>query len=103
MKKYLAILGLVALSISACAITLAPTPIGGSKADGTIHLAYEFGAFQVPKIDWGAANQRAADRCRAWGYRSAESFGGGMKQCTMPDPNIGCARWRVTVTYQCMD
>jgi hypothetical protein len=83
-----------------CTTVKIPQPTGGSRADGTVQLAYEYGGFERPQVDWETANQIAADRCRAWGYSGAESFGGGVSQCTAYNA-YGCIRRFVTITYQC--
>lgn len=93
----------VAASLSACAVQKVMQATGGSRADGTIDLSYEYGAFEVPKIDLVAALETAKQRCAAWGYRSAEAFGGQKAHCSAPDGFGGCNRTMVTHTYQCLD
>ena len=89
-----------ALTWIACAAAKYPQPIGGSRADGTVQLAYEYGAFENPQVDWESANRLATEKCAAWGYSAAESFGGGVRECTYADQN-GCWQYFVTITYQC--
>ena len=84
-----------------CATVKVPQPIGGSRADGTVQLAYEYGGFERPQVDWDTANQIATERCRAWGYSDAESFGGGISECTAYN-QYGCFGFFVTITYQCI-
>src|SRR5947208_8803804 len=55
-----------------CSVPKVPVPTGGSRADGTVRLAYEYGLFEVPQVDWVSARGTAAERCRAWGYTDAE-------------------------------
>jgi YecR-like lipoprotein len=94
--KYLAL----ALLVAGCTVQTAAVPIGGSRADGTVELAYEFGDLQTAEVDWAAAQQQATQRCASWGYTAAEKFGGERRQCSMPS-GYGCLRWQVTVPYQC--
>ncbi len=89
------------LASLSCATVKVPEPIGGSRADGTVQLAYEYGGFESPQVDWETANQIATERCRAWGYSDAESFGGGVSQCTASG-EWGCIQFFVTITYQCI-
>ena len=45
--------------LQGCATTKALQPVGGSKADGTVTLAYEYNAFENPQIDWNLAKATA--------------------------------------------
>lgn len=100
MKKK-TMVGLTAVTLlAACATTKVMQPIGGSRSDGTVKLAYEYGAFENPKVDAGQAAQAATARCQAWGYQHAEPFGGYVTQCTASN-GYGCVRTMVTVEFQC--
>jgi hypothetical protein len=95
---FAAILATVALA--GCAVQTQMVPTGGSRADGTVKLSYDFGAFQVPKVDEAQGLAAATGRCKAWGYTGAEAFGGGTRTCT--NASMGsCNAFRVTVEYQC--
>jgi hypothetical protein len=89
------------LASLSCATVKVPQPIGGSRAVGTVQLAYEYGGFERPQVDWETGNQIATERCRGWGYSEAESFGGGVSQCTAYN-QYGCLQFFVTITYQCL-
>ena len=91
---------LVIMSIQGCAVNKQLTPTGGSRADGTVRLSFEYGAFEVPKLDGQQGMIVAQQRCAAWGYTGAEPFGGSTKTCSSPSSS-GCNRWLVTVEYQC--
>ena len=69
------------LAIAACATQKELVPIGGSRADGTVSLAFEYGIFESPQANMPAAAAAATDRCKAWGYTGAEAFGGEMRKC----------------------
>jgi hypothetical protein len=92
---------LVGLCISACATTIVPQATGGSRADGTVTMSYEFGWLQDPEVQWGPAQNIARSRCGAWGYTDAQAFGGGQATCISYDGYGGCNRTRVDMVYQC--
>src|SRR5687767_9964040 len=83
-----------------CAVQKVMTPIGGSRSDGVVRLAFTYGMFENPKVDYGQAQTAARQRCAAWGYSDAEAFGGQSTQCTNGTYQ-GCNQWQVTVEYQC--
>lgn len=94
-----------ALIIAACLLIGCATvktlqPVGGSRADATVLMAYEYGAFEKPqpRLDDALATARA--RCLAWGYSDAQPFGTGFKRCETSN-EYGCLSWLVTITYQC--
>lgn len=90
------------LLLTGCATAMVPVATGGSRSDGTIVMSYEYGAFQSPQIDWQRVQTDAGGRCAAWGYESAEAFGGTTRHCISPDGFGGCNRYRVDMQYQCM-
>ena len=90
------------LALTGCATPTTLVPTDGSRADGTIELSYEHGEFEKPVIDLEQARQSAKERCKAWGYDDAEAFGGQRTSCAMPGGFAGCARYIVTVRYQCL-
>ena len=90
-----------ALMLLSCAVAVTPVSTGGSRADGTIEMSYQYGAFTVPEPDWVTAGQEASARCRNWGYTSAETFGTGLQSCVSSDFYGNCNLYRVTQTYQC--
>ena len=88
------------LTLQGCAVQKQLVATGGSRADGTVKMAYEFGMFEQPVINMEQGAVSAAQRCKSWGYTGAEPFGGQTKQCSSYSGG-GCARWTVTVEYQC--
>lgn len=96
MKKLLILM----LLLQGCAVQKQLVPTGGSRADGTVKLAFDYGLFEDPKLDQQQGLIAARQRCAAWGYSDAASFGGSTSQCTAPTRN-GCNRWLVTIEYQC--
>ena len=95
--------GLMALIVASCSVVKVPQATGGSKSDGTIELSYEYGQFIVPDVDWNKALHNAKQRCIAWGYQSAEPFGGRKKICQSYDNDGNCSSRVVTKKYQCVD
>lgn len=90
------------LFLTGCATQKTMLATGGSKADGTVQLAYDVGYYEDPVIDEAQALDAALKRCAAWGYKTAERFDAGMLECFGPK-SFGRCDGRVTVTYQCMD
>lgn len=89
------------LSLTACTDNVTPTPVGGSRADGTVVEAFQFGAFDKPVVDWATADADAKERCHAWGYTNAERFAGLQKICQERNGYGMCMQTEVHVTYQC--
>jgi len=98
-SKYLIILILTGL-FQGCATQKTLIPTGGSRADGTIKLSYEYSRFEHPQIDLAQGEIAAKQRCSLWGYSGAEAFGGVVSNC-INSSNNGCNRWSATVEYQC--
>ena len=95
-------IGAVALcaALAACASAKTYSATGGSRADGTVRLSYEFGMLEVPTVDENQGLTLAKQRCSVWGYTGAEAFGGTTSQCTAPSSS-GCMTTLVTKEYQC--
>src|SRR5437868_5558445 len=89
------------VGLSGCAVQKTLVPTGGSRADGTIELSYEFGSFEQPKIDLAQGAEAASQRCQAWGYTNAEPFGGQKSTCQASNA-YGCIQTLVTIQYQCI-
>lgn len=72
------------LQVSGCATKKDWLVTGGSRADGVVRLSYESyesNEFQRPKVSKEQADQLATQKCQAWGYKGAESFGSQSVQC----------------------
>lgn len=83
-----------------CATPKEWIPYSGSKSDGVVKLAFDYGGFEKPEIPQGQAHQVASQRCRAWSYSGAEAFGGVMQQCRARN-QYGCVAYRVFTEFQC--
>lgn len=99
MKKILCVSLLFALS--ACSVTPHWAAVGGSRSDGTVQLAYDLGELEHGEASEAEGVQIAAQRCQAWGYTSAQAFGGSLKQCLRQDGLGLCTHTRITREYQC--
>lgn len=73
----------------------------GSRSDGTLTLSYEYGAFEVPEVNWENAKLKAIDKCKSWGYAGAEFFEAGESHCLSYNMYGSCTRWRVIYKCQC--
>ena len=100
--RRLACVVLPALLVGAgCTVQKELVPTGGSRADGTVNLSYEYGVFEKPQVNMSLAQVSAQQRCAAWGYTGAEPFGGQLNKCERVNGYGDCLQTLVTVTYQC--
>ncbi|WP_081533516.1 YecR family lipoprotein [Rhodovulum sp. P5] len=100
-SRSLSALCLVALA-GCVEVTKTPVPTGGSRADASVVLSYDFTSAEKVTADWAAAQAAADARCRAWGYRRADPFEGVRTQCNQSDGWGNCIRGMVSRTYQCL-
>lgn len=91
---------LFCLILSACATPKEWQAVSGSRADGMVRLAFDYGLFEKPVTKNGQGEQVAAQRCRAWGYQEATPFSGVSHRCIQSN-QYGCIAWRVFVDFQC--
>jgi len=68
---------------------------------GTVSLAYEYRKFESPQVDERAGVEMARERCRDWGYPSAQRKGEDRK--CMDGDELSCSRWRVIREYRCTE
>ena len=87
--------------LSGCAVQEQWAATGGSRADGTVALSYEYGEFQEPEVDDEQGVQLAASRCAVWGYTGSDPFGGVIRKCEAFGGYGNCLSWLVTKNYQC--
>jgi hypothetical protein len=100
MAKNVILLAMLAFLVS-CATTKQYGATGGSRADGTVKLSYQYGGFEKPVVDPQQALSLARSKCRAWGYTDAEAFGTEISTCTASNA-YGCLQYVVTAEYQCL-
>jgi hypothetical protein len=104
--RFIAILAasaFVIISMQSCASVVQKqlVPTGGSRADGTVQLSYEFNRREIPRVDNIQGLKAAEQRCASWGYTGAEPYGGSKRTCNAWSSD-GCYNWMVTVDYQCI-
>ncbi|MEM7000891.1 MAG: YecR family lipoprotein [Pseudomonadota bacterium] len=96
---------LVALSavlvLSACTVPMTPQAVSGDRGAGTVTMAYSYGLYTRPEVDWEAADAEALRRCQAWGYTEAEPFGGQVTTCNARNGYGSCLDNFVQRQYQC--
>ena len=90
------------LPLASCTVPVTAAPVGGSRADATITMAYEYGAFEQPQLNRVQMHDDARARCQSWGYTEAQAFAGGVRDCIHRGESM-CLRWRVSVQFQCLD
>ena len=100
--KSKAVVGGFLVLLAGCTTVSQMTATGGSRADGVVRLSYELGALDKARIDEADALRTAQARCKTWGYKDAEAFGGVTRQCQSPGGLYGCNRWLITKEYQCL-
>jgi len=105
MKPTLTILIILCLilSLSSCTTQKYLSVIDGSKASGTLTFAYEYGIFEKPVVHFLEAKQTAVQKCQGWGFKGAEFFDSGLRECIYRDANGNCTRFRVVYKCQCTD
>ena len=104
MKTQLLILGVFFLVLfGSCKVSKQFAVIDGNRGAGTLTMAYEYGAFEVPMINWVETKQRAIERCRNWGYSNAEFFDRTIEECLSYNQYGNCLRTRVYIRVQCID
>lgn len=97
----IAVIAMIALlGLTGCASQKNWGSMGGSKADGTVKMAYTYGMFEIPKVDAAQAQREAAKRCQAWGFISAQAFDFTDTRCQQMTQS-GCAKTIVTQEFQC--
>ena len=72
---------------------------GSDQDAGTVDLSYEYRKYESPQVDERAGTQMARERCKDWGYTSAQRKGED-RQC-LDGTAEDCNKWRVTRQYRC--
>lgn len=90
------------ICLTGCAAQKEWAATGGSRADGTVELAYEYGAFEEPQVNNEQGVELATSTCGGWGYTASQAFGGTMSKCEAFGGYGNCLRTLVTRKYQCL-
>lgn len=99
LKAYCA--AIAVLLLGGCATQKDWLVTGGSRADGVVRLSYESNEFQRVNTSEEQASKLATQRCMAWGYKAAQSFGSQSVTCQSRRGLGNCGDRLVTVEYQC--
>lgn len=98
-----ALIALLAVTLfSGCAVKKDFYATGGSRADGTVDMAYDFRQFEKPVVNQQQAQSIAKAKCAVWGYGDAEAFGGMTQNCQQRDGWGTCTAGQITIKYQCL-
>lgn len=98
----LALLLIALTATSGCAVKKNFYASGGSRADGTVDLAYDVQQFEQPVVDISQAQAIAKSKCQVWGYQDAEAFGGQTQHCNQFNGYGTCIAAQIVVKYQCL-
>lgn len=96
----LAVLG-AAVTLTGCATQKELLVTNASRADGVVTLSYESNEFERASYEAQKAQEMAEQRCMAWGYSGADSFGSAKTTCTSRRGFGNCGARRVDIQYQC--
>lgn len=90
------------VALTGCAVKKDFYAMGGSRADGTVEMAYDFAPFESPKVSTDQAKSVARSKCKVWGYEDAEAFGGQRQVCNQYNGYGSCIAGNIIVQYQCI-
>jgi len=89
------------ICLAGCAVQKEWVATGGSRADGTVELAFDYGAFEKPQVNNEQGVDLAASMCGGWGYTGSQPFAP-MSKCEAVNGYGNCMRFLVTRKYQCL-
>ena len=90
------------ITISGCSSKMPFYATGGSRGDGTVDMAYDTELFVDEIVNFNEAQKLAEDKCKVWGYQSAEIFGGQTENCYQRNGYGDCLKGQMIVKYQCI-
>jgi hypothetical protein len=103
MKNTLTLLLSAMVLLAGCATKRDFYAMSGSRADGTVDMAYDIsGPFDQPVVNMNQAASIAAQKCAVWGYRSAEPFGGQSERCNQRNGFGKCISGQMVIQFQCL-
>ena len=89
------------LLMSACAVVKVPEISSINQDAGKIAVAYDYGLFQKPEVNWGNTLATASAQCKAWQYQEAYQSVIPETTCIQYDQNGRCNSWQVQALYDC--
>lgn len=102
--KLVLLIVLIVMLTSGCTTTVHRdwSATGGSRSDGTVMLSVVQREFENVQVNEQQALRLARQRCEAWGYTGAQSFGGQRNECLQWGGVIAdCAVLQVNRQFQC--
>jgi hypothetical protein len=66
---------------------------------GIVKLSYEYRKFESPQVDERAGIEYARERCRDWGYKTAQRSG--EDRICIDGAKSDCSKWQVVREYRC--
>ena len=101
-QRLIAVPAVLVVALSACVSTRQWTATGGNREQGLVKLSYQYPDFHQPDVSDAQAQELAAHRCAAWGFKKAEPVAGLVRECSNSESG-NCNLWTVTREYQCSD
>ena len=93
------VLTTVLLATSSCTTYKMWSMADSDRDTSTVSLFYEYRKFESPQVDERAGVEMARERCRDWGFPSAQRKGED-RQC-IDGEESSCSKWRVIRHYRC--
>jgi hypothetical protein len=95
----LTIIAAFALAAVACTTYKMWSVEDSDRDTATVSLFYEYRKFESPQVDERAGVEMARERCKDWGYPSAQRKGEDRQCIDGKEPS--CSKWRVIRQYRC--
>ena len=89
------------LTGTGCAATKEYAAVNGSRSDGTVTLAYEYGLFEKPQPDEQEGQTLADSYCKKWGYEGTADPFSPTQTCLAVNGYGNCIRFQVNRRYAC--
>lgn len=78
-----------------------PEVTRANRERGIVELTYDYEPGESPDPDWSAAEEKALDRCRQWGYERIRPKGDISEECRADNRYRKCTRYFVSKTWEC--
>ena len=87
------------LTLTGCTTYKTWSVADSDRDSATVALFYEYRKFESPQVDERAGVEMARERCKDWGYPSAQRKSEDRK--CIDGVESSCSRWRVIREYRC--
>ena len=81
LKKSFYSVCLLVVFMSGCATIKVPQVAGTNKGHGIVEMSYNYGGFEVPKVDWEQTLNTASGQCKSWGFEPAAKSSEPHEEC----------------------